>query len=124
MMLTFIELKAMNFARCEEKYHPITDWSPTDWACAIGGECGEALNFVKKLRRLTGPTDKTTLGRIQNDSVKELIDNIGKELADVVIYADLLATRLGLSLGECVANKFNETSEKIGSTRMLTNASY
>ena len=119
-MLTFEELQAVNRARCEESYHPIQDWSPTDWACAMGGECGEALNLVKKLRRLTGPTDRVTLELVQQITHGDLLESIGLELADVVIYADLLATRIGLSLGECVAKKFNATSQKINSGKRIT----
>lgn len=118
-MLTFDRLKEINAVRCEESYHPINDWSVTDWACAMGGECGEALNFCKKLRRLLGPTKSNTVLKIQLLDANDLICAIGDELADVVIYADLLATSLGLSLGECVTKKFNETSKKIDSNKVL-----
>jgi hypothetical protein len=40
---------------------------------------------------------------------------IADEIADNVIYLDLMAQSLGLDLGEIVANKFNKTSDKIGS---------
>lgn len=33
------------------------------------------------------------------------------ELADVIIYADLIAARLGIDLGDAVRRKFNEVSE-------------
>lgn len=94
--LTFKELGKTNRERCEAVFHPVNNWSPTDWACAMAGECGEACNFIKKLRRgePISPAD------------------IGKELADVVIYADLLAQRLGLDLGDCVRDKFNEVSDR------------
>lgn len=103
MDLTFKTLRAVNLARCEQAFHPLDSWSATDWACAMGGECGEALNLIKKLRR------------------GELItrEEIGKELADVVIYADLLATRLGINLGEAVIQKFNEVSDRVGSDIVL-----
>ena len=117
--ITFHELEVSNKTRCEQAYHPIAEWSPTDWACAMGGECGEALNLVKKLRRLTGPTDRKTLAVIQNATESGLVAAIGEELADVVIYADLLSTRLGLSLGNCVVAKFNATSRKVSSPVML-----
>ena len=119
MLLSFEELQTVNRARCEESFHPLNEWSPTDWACAMGGECGEALNLVKKLRRLTGSTDRVTLSLVQYLSESGLLTAIGAELADVVIYADLLASRLGLSLGECVVEKFNVTSDKIGSPKKL-----
>ena len=98
-MLTFNEFSAANRERCEAVFHRIGDWSPTDWACAMAGECGEACNLIKKRRRGDGGIDS---------------DMIGDELADVVIYADLLAQRLGINLGEAVRRKFNEVSERRG----------
>ena len=112
MDLTFERLNRKNTVRCESSYFPINDWSPTDWACAMAGEVGEACNLVKKLRRL----DDSDMEPIERDQTIEILhEKIGKELADVVIYADLLATRLGLNLGECVVKKFNEVSDRVES---------
>ena len=119
MNLTFEQLRDISLNRCEDSFHLIQSWSPTDWGCAMGGECGEALNLIKKLRRATGPTYAETVDKIQNQTNAELIAAIGDEIADMVIYADLLATRLGLSLGDCVEKKFNETSDKVGSKYKL-----
>ena len=99
MSLTFIDLTIANLERNVESFHPIDDWSPTDWACAVAGETGEACNLIKKLKR----------------GEKIDVEEIGKELADIVIYTDLLAQRLGLDLGTCVLNKFNEVSDRVGS---------
>lgn len=77
-------------------------WSPMDWGCALAGETGEACNLVKKLHR-GEPGDHVN------------VDDIGRELADVICYADMLAARLGLNLGEFVRRKFNEVSVKRGS---------
>jgi NTP pyrophosphatase (non-canonical NTP hydrolase) len=105
--LTFSELREANLTRCSGYFHPIDAWSPTDWATALAGECGEACNEVKKLRRLECG--------FQNEKRKEeeIIDAIGKELADTIIYADLLAARLKLDLAEYVRNKFNEVSARV-----------
>jgi len=94
--LTFVALRAANKRRCEQEFHAIASWSATDWACAMAGECGEACNLIKKLRR--------------GDAVE--IEDIGRELADLVTYADLLAERLGIDLGEAVRDKFNEVSTR------------
>lgn len=118
MTLTFDELRKANLLRCDGYFHPIEDWSPTDWATAMTGECGEACNFVKKLRRLQNPNTiwkKTP----ENLDEKYLIAETAKELADMIIYADLLAERLGINLGESVRFKFNETSDKANSTIKL-----
>lgn len=45
--------------------------------------------------------------------------NIAHELADLVIYADLLAARLDIDLGEAIKFKFNEVSDKRKSTVKL-----
>lgn len=74
----------------------------------MAGECGEACNEVKKLRRLDGAD------AVQDNPAHRqyLQEKIGKELADLVIYADLLAARLGIDLGGAVVQKFNEVSLK------------
>lgn len=97
--LRFDEFRRVNVIRCEQAFHPLEEWSPTDWATAMGGECGEALNLIKKLRR----------GEVVSS------DHIAAELADLVTYADLLAARLGIDLGAAVRRKFNEVSGRKGS---------
>lgn len=95
--LSFLKLRITNVQRCEAVFHKLNDWVPRDWALAMIGEAGEACNEVKKLKRGDGD-----------------IDRIAMELADVVIYADLLAARLGINLGESVVKKFNLVSDKKG----------
>lgn len=113
--LTFKQLRRANVARCESVFHSITDWSPTDWACALAGESGEFCNTIKKYRRLDGAdADLDTLKHRQ-----ELVEDAGKELADVVIYADLCAARFGLSLEQLVRNKFNEVSKRRQASQRL-----
>lgn len=102
--LTFEELTSANRKRCEASFHGVDEWGPTDWACAMAGEAGEACNLVKKQRRGDAGIEP---------------EDIGKELADTVIYADLLASRLKLDLGSCVASKFNEVSRRVGSHVVL-----
>jgi len=101
--LTFENLANANHDRVTVFGHGIQDWSPTDWGCAMAGEAGEACNLVKKMRR--------------GDAVE--LSAVGRELADTVIYADLLAQRLGISLAEFVRLKFNEVSEKRGSAYFI-----
>lgn len=101
--LTFKQLNKANIDRCESSFHPVDGWSPTDWATAVAGEVGEACNLIKKLRR--------------GEDVS--LYEIGDELADAVIYIDLLCHRLGLSLSERVVKKFNEVSVRVGSEEWL-----
>ncbi len=113
--LGFEELRNANVNRCETVFHPVNEWSPTDWATALGGETGEALNFVKKLRRLDG-ADKS----IDTPAARaELTFQIANELADIICYADLLAARLDINLGLAVVEKFNEVSDRRGSSIKL-----
>lgn len=114
--LCFDRLRLKNVLRCESVFHAIDKWTPTDWACAMAGETGEACNFIKKMRRL-----ETGADRVPNREARwiELRDETAKELADVVIYADLLAERLGIDLGKAVREKFNEVSRARGSEIFL-----
>lgn len=41
------------------------------------------------------------------------------ELADVIIAADLVASELGIDLGQAVADKFNATSRKHGMATLI-----
>jgi NTP pyrophosphatase (non-canonical NTP hydrolase) len=111
--LHLADLAKANRDRCNEVYHPIDDWSPTDWACAMAGECGEACNLVKKLRRQFerfDPDDVTI-----SEATLRLLYAIGCEVADMVIYADLLCQRLGIKLEDAIREKFNTVSEETGS---------
>lgn len=109
-ILNFDDFRRANGARCL-RWHPdgITSWSQSDWAVAIAGEAGEMCNVVKKLNRLR---DGLVGNHGEDVSHAQLIAKLGKELADVVIYCDLLAQREGLNLGELVRLKFNEVSER------------
>jgi NTP pyrophosphatase (non-canonical NTP hydrolase) len=113
MSLTFKKLNEINTNRCETSFHKIDEWSPTDWGCSAAGEMGEACNKITKLRRQSMPGYPLT-----SDQIDIKID-IGYEIADVVIYLDLLCSRLGLKLEDLVKEKFNITSNNIGSNFKL-----
>lgn len=102
--LTFEELRHTNLNRCNLSFFPIDTWSEADWGVAIAGEVGEACNFIKKRRRL----------RYSGDSAIS-VHGVANELADVVIYADLLCSRMGVRLEDAVSRKFNEVSDRVGS---------
>lgn len=78
-----------------------SDWSPAQWLQAVTGELGEYANLRKKVER----GDLT---------MEEARVDLGKELADVVIYLDILAAQLDIDLGDAVTSKWNEVSERIG----------
>ncbi|MEW8194583.1 MAG: MazG-like family protein [Candidatus Thiodiazotropha sp.] len=104
-------LRLANIERCEEVFHPLNDWSPTDWACAMAGEAGEVCNAVKKLRRL----DDGANTEKDPQTEAEALHDIGAELADTIIYCDLLAARLGLDLSVEIQAKFNKVSRRMNS---------
>lgn len=83
-----------------------SDWSVSEWLEAVTGELGEFANLHKKVRR----------GDLTMDEARA---DLGRELADVVIYLDILAGRLGLDLGAVVMSKFNETSRRVGAEVFL-----
>lgn len=92
----------LNKKRCESKFHAIDSWSLSDWGCALAGEAGEACNFIKKLRRLEGKFEPLEKSRLKKE--------LGKELADIYTYLDLISTKLGIDLGKEIVDKFNEVS--------------
>lgn len=101
-----------NRLRCESPDgfgKPVGHWSLSDWFTAAMGELGEAANVAKKLNRIRD-------GIPGNGDVTEyeLRQCLADEIADTVIYLDLLAQSEGLLLSTIVANKFDRTSAKIG----------
>ena len=111
--LTFERLRYANLTRCLDSYHPLDEWSLCDWATAAAGEMGEVCGVVKKARRL-GHDDDLVL-----DDHVDLVADLSDEIADVVVYLDLLAARAGVDLASAIARKFNATSEKVGSAVRL-----
>jgi len=101
---TLTKLRDKNIGRLKDFGHSsINVWSETDWACAAAGEMGELCNFIKKRRR--------------GDIID--IQDVSDEIADVVIYLDLLAARVGVNLEEAIVKKFNEVSDKVESDQKL-----
>ena len=95
--LTFQKFAATNHKRCATAFDDIQRWTPEQWSNALAGEVGETCNLIKKI-----------FSRGEDIPLSE----VGKEIADVVTYADLLCERLGLSLEEVLRQKFNEVSAR------------
>ena len=81
-------------------------WCGADFSNEMGGECGEAQNIVKKLRRIE------TGYKGPSKTEAELLSDLAEELADVIITADLVAMYYGIDLDAAVPLKFNKTSVK------------
>lgn len=100
-----------------------SNWSPAQWLQAVVGELGEYANIRKKYER----------GDLTHHEYAQLA---AKELADVQTYLDILAMRCldtpdgmvhehGVDLGKATTDKFNEVSERVGSTvRIKDDGSY
>lgn len=102
MSLDFQQLRNANVKRCEESFKMhggVEGWSETDWGCAAAGEMGELCNLLKKRRR--------------GEDIP--VSEVMKELADVIIYLDLLAAKLHVQLSGPIRDKFNEVSDRVGS---------
>lgn len=100
-------LRARNMSRCA-RWHKggVDDWSLSDWGVAAAGEMGEALNVIKKLNRARD-------GMVGNSANEyELQQQLADEIADTIIYLDLLAARAGINLEEAIVRKFNRVSER------------
>lgn len=95
--LTLDEFQRISVQR-RELFYPIPDWALTDWASALAGEAGELCNLLKK--------------RFRGDDISSA--EIGKEVANVIGYAVLVAARFGLSSGSIVADRFDEVSRRMG----------
>jgi NTP pyrophosphatase (non-canonical NTP hydrolase) len=103
-----------NQQRCRDVFFDPQDWSLSDWGVALAGEVGEACNIIKKINR----------GDFKGEFVEKAYDSLAKErladeLADAFCYLDHVAARAGIDLGEAVVRKFNEVSNKKGSSVKL-----
>lgn len=104
--LTFHALRVANVSRKVRWHGDADEWTGADWSNAMCGEAGEAANVVKKLRR-----HETHTGTAYNTpDTAVLLLALAEELADVVLYADLLAHKYGIDLASAVAAKFNRVS--------------
>lgn len=116
MSLTFGALRGANLARLPQfkngRGGPAhsesdgSDWCLAQWSNAVLGELGEAANIIKKIER----GDMT---------LEEARPSLAREFADVQTYLDILAFRAGVDLGEATVEKWNEVSERVGSSVRL-----
>lgn len=109
--LNLAELRVINVQRSKRWHADGEPWGVADWSNAMAGEAGEACNAVKKLRRIeTGLLKQGKLSLTR----EEVIAMVAEELADVVLYADLLADHLGIDLSRAIVEKFNLKSAEMG----------
>ena len=106
MDLTLKQLQEINVRRSVSEGHLIEDWSPTDWGCAMAGEAGEACNLLEKMLR--------------GEDID--VEEVGDELADVIIYVSLTYSRLGIDMSKSVTRKFNAVSDRWGNPIKIEDA--
>ncbi len=129
--LTFLRLlAAANVERCPDfKAGGLMDWSPAERGNELAGETGELCNELKKLLRFDrqhgieckepGRSTAHHFGaRVVADRYA-ILHRARNELGDVIICASLIAAQLGIDLEDATREKFNATSDKIGSTIKL-----
>lgn len=88
-----------------------SDWKLSAWGNAVGGEVGELQNAIKHLER----------GDLTEE---EAMPKFRQEIADVAIYLDLLAFRLGIDLGAAIIETFNNKSIEVGSDVFIREGSH
>lgn len=116
MELTFEKFSQANKDRCESPEgfnHKVDGWSEAEWLAAATGELGEVAHAVKAILR---KRDNLIANPKSDDELKSML---AEEIADTIIYLDLLAQRSGVFIGDAIREKFNTMSDKIGSSVKL-----
>lgn len=106
-MDVLLQLKIANQKRQKdwaEKKANIEDWDLPRWGNAVAGETGEMCNIIKKIDR----------GDFSLEEAKKT-EVLADEIADIIIYLDLLSQKAGIDIGAAIVNKFNKKSDDIGS---------
>jgi len=103
-------LRAINIDRARYWHRgSLRPWTTAEWSNAMCGEAGEAANVAKKLLRVD-----LGVSSPNNEERDILRAKLKKELADVLIYCDLVAANEGIDLAEAVIEVFNQISEREG----------
>lgn len=100
---TLHEFSNLNSDRNKSVFTECADFTPNDFALAATGPVGYIGHLLSKRER----GDDITNGEIF------------EEIADALIYLDLLCTSLNGDLAVVLARKFNQTSKKVGCNHKL-----
>jgi hypothetical protein len=77
----------------------------------MAGEAGEACNVAKKMIRFRSGVKGNAPGKTREEYLADLV----KEVANAVVYADLVLASEDVSLADAVRQVFNAKSDEIGS---------
>lgn len=114
-MLTIDEIVGASVSRAN-RWHKggMEEWSALEWAGAMCGEAGEAANAAKKLKRIEDVIPSINEGERHFADASSVKAQVGKEVADTILYAVLLAARVKVDLEAVLIEVFNKKSEEYG----------
>jgi NTP pyrophosphatase (non-canonical NTP hydrolase) len=110
------DVREQNASRRDQWHSGGEPWIGSDWSNAMCGEAGEAANVVKKIRRHETSLAETSYNTPEREA---LTPALAAELADTILYADLLADYYGIDLAAAVIEKFNRVSDSQGFPQRL-----
>ena len=89
-------------------------WRSNELAGEVGEMFGEVVKLVRPMLAFANTAKKLQREADGIKGSRASTDDLAREIADVVICADLLASYFGIDLWNWVVIKFNETSQKQG----------
>lgn len=111
-------LREQSSARADDWHHD-QKWNVMEWGCAMAGEAGEACNVAKKIRRVEQGIQRRKEEGYGPVTLENLRAKLAEEIADTIIYLDLLAANQGIDIETAVTTKFNSVSEQFGFPQRL-----
>lgn len=108
--MNFREFQRINEARIPAFGPNCENWRPMEWGCALAEEAGEVCGVLKKRARTPHPT---LAGHDITGKPNPTLSDLGEELADVLTYAFIIASRHGIDLNNALRLKWNKVSEKV-----------
>ncbi len=102
-VLTFEELRRQNITRCHEIYAKACTITSQRLAKMLAIHMGDVCDLLKSLQ-----------------AGKDIdAHDIGQQISEAIICADVLCWRFGISLEDAITERFNTNAEKHGSTVRL-----
>lgn len=105
-------LRTANEKRMPHFKMTLLDWTPLEWAAAAAGEMGELQGVLVKMKR-SQEVNSASAGTDVTHA--DLRARAQAEWADIIIYMDILAWRLGIEPIAAVRETFDKKSEALGS---------
>lgn len=111
------KLRAVNRLRQKDSFNI----NPDTWegllhnGVGLSEEAGEVCGIIKKAHRKKRMISKKKGRKYRDKKTKD----IGEEIADVIIYLDLIATHFNIDIEQEIIDKFNQVSTEINSNYKL-----